>query len=129
MPALRFHRLFLTLALLAALLLAVLPTVGRLAQSGKDSARTLVELCTDGGLRLVDLAADRRAADDARAPGLGGHGDGDCAYCSLHWQPLPLRPAVVVPIAFAPPPTDTGLDATPTPVRPTGLGSRGPPLA
>ncbi|PJK10582.1 hypothetical protein CO610_01660 [Lysobacteraceae bacterium NML95-0200] len=122
--AARCHPLLLKLALLAALLLAVLPTLGRLAQAASANAGELIALCTTEGMAL---AADGR--DPASPLSSGQSALHDCAYCPLLAGLLILaalilrllqRPQVLCP-SIPPPPeaSHSGL---------AGLGPRGPPL-
>ena len=118
------HRHVGRLAFVAALLLALLPTVGRIAQAraaGHDAAPAWVELCTVQGLRTVLLPA---------SPAPDPHAGVDCEYC-------PLLAAAVAPVVGAlsvpPPALPPALCTSPAPVtrtqpHPCGLGSRGPPL-
>jgi hypothetical protein len=144
-----FHVAMARLALIAALLLAAVPTLGRLApqvvQLAQGARAQLVALCTSDGLRYVDLATqhgDAQYAVDQQAgaahhdghPGAPpekphDHGAPDCAYCPLllsllvaaAWL-LWLRAAT----ARGALPTWTDLPSC-TFVHPCGLGSRGPP--
>ncbi len=122
----------LRLALLAMLLLALLPTLGRLVPHGVQAAQTgWAAICTATGLKYVDLSLhDATRGHDLAAPEHpGGHGGPDCAYCPLllsllaasFWLAL-LRAAQIVQPAFNPhlPPRRRVL-------HPCGLGSRGPP--
>ena len=126
------------LALVAVLLLATLPTFGRLLATRADAAAsTWAALCTASGLRHVELAGIDQSAVDAShqagtgVPAPGGHSNPDCAYCPL----LASLALVVAGLAFA-------LAHGPAPrlctwrhvlvrkpLHPCGLGSRGPPFA
>jgi hypothetical protein len=126
------------LALVAVLLLATLPTFGRLLATRADTAASAwAALCTASGLQHVELAgiapsvvgAPHDAGTGAPAP--GGHSDRDCAYCPL----LAGLALVVACLAFAlangPVPrlcTWCHVLAR-KPLHPCGLGSRGPPFA
>lgn len=130
------------LALLAMLALALLPGIGRIAQSRDDigAAGTVNALlgavCTTEGLvydarlaatEALDFALENRA--DAPAPAPPPHADHDCDYCAL-------TSATAVPSAIALRSSSPHTDATPDPRvdtvilwhYPRGLGSRGPPL-
>ncbi len=129
-----FHKSMARLALVAMLLLAVLPTVGRLAQPPAAGMRAGLEaMCTSAGLRLVDPTT---------MPHAGHHGGGgpdvpahphegpDCAYC-------PLLASLAVALACLAVALCDGLPRAPAAMRrvspprsrwhPCGLGSRGPP--
>ncbi len=130
------------LALLAMLALALLPGIGRIAQSRDvgGAAGTvnalLGAICTTQGLaydtrlaaiEAIDLALDDRT--DAPAPAPPPHTEHDCDYCAL-------TSATAVPAAVALPASSPHTDAAPDSLGdthilwhyPRGLGSRGPPL-
>lgn len=134
------------LALLAMLALALLPGIGRIAQSRDDggatgTANALAQplfgaICTTGGLaydtrlaanEAIGFALDDRT--DVPAPAPPPHADHDCDYCAL-------TSATAVPAAIALPASSPHTDAAPdsrgdTHILwhyPRGLGSRGPPL-
>ncbi len=125
-PALRFVRLP---ALLAVLLLATLPTLGRLhaaPTSGTHTAR--VALCTVEGLRSVQLGL--APSHDTPAPvAPERHQHDDCAYCPLLAGLAQLSVAPVLQL-LAP---DAGTQPRVQPatdiaaIADTGLGARGPP--
>ena len=145
--AARFHATMARLALVAALLLAVLPTLGRLAPRLAEAAQVaqadLVALCTAQGLEYVDPATLHTGthAHPAGDAGHGSHGGApeqphdhnapDCAYCPLLLSLLVASAWLLWLRAGA------ARGALPTwPARPTrafvhpcGLGSRGPPRA
>lgn len=121
------------LALAAMLLLAVLPTAGRLAQPAAQGMRAGLEaMCTSAGLRLADPAALLHAAhrgDGAPDAPVHPHQDADCAYC-------PLLASLAVALFLAIALRDAPARAAPAAPRaspprsrshPCGLGSRGPP--
>lgn len=118
------------LALAAMLLLALLPTFGRLAQAGQGAAGDAwTQMCTVAGMKLVKLPF-AASQPDAPASMPGGSDMGaDCAYCTLLGALGAAVVALVLALlAFAP----VGLSAWPgNPPRarrcPSGLGSRGPP--
>jgi hypothetical protein len=131
-----FHKSMARLALVAMLLLAALPTVGRLAQPAADGMRAGLEaMCTSAGLRLVDpmavLHADHHAGGGAPDTPAHPHEGPDCAYC-------PLLASLAVALACLAVALCDGLPralaaarrASPQRSRwhPCGLGSRGPPL-
>lgn len=111
------------LALLAILLMALVPTLGRIAQAraaGVEATPSWAALCTMQGLREVPLPSPP-------AP----HASGDCAYCPL-LAATTVPPVAVLsgPPASLPPALCTSLASeTPAAPHPCGLGSRGPPLA
>lgn len=120
------------LALLAVLLLALLPTVGRIAQArvaGHDAAPTWAQLCTVQGLRTVLLPGPPYQTP-APAPVPDPHAGVDCEYCPLLSAAVaPVVGALSVPLPALPP----ALCTSPAPLartqpHPCGLGSRGPPL-
>lgn len=136
------------LALVAMLLLALVPTAGRLAgglapATGTFATDAWAQMCTMSGLKLVKIVAD--AAGDAsgpvsprpgRAPKPAGSGGGDgmqgpdCAYCPV----LGAMVAMLAWVLLAFPQATARL----LPLRlhgparifryPSGLGSRGPPI-
>lgn len=108
------------LALAAVLLMSLMPTVSRvLAVAGNAASGmpALVEMCTSGGLRWVDISsmvADTRTGQDDRNAGDhdsgnhdGGNHDGGigdaCGYCTLG-TPLPLLLLLFCLLAYCPPP-------------------------
>jgi hypothetical protein len=129
-----FQRPMARLALFAILLLALVPTLGRLAQArdpGSDAAPPWAALCTARGLESVLLlpgahGGATHVGGGAPAP---SHGGGDCDYCPLLAAtiPVPVAPPVV-PIAAPSPALCTSRPATAHAApHPCGLGSRGPP--
>lgn len=128
------------LALFAMLLLATLPTFGRLLATRADTAAPAwAALCTASGLRYAGLelaGAERPAPGASHDAGIGvpapdGHSDPDCAYC-------PLLASFALAVAWLAPTLVHG--AAPRlctwrhvlarkPLHPSGLGSRGPPFA
>ncbi len=120
------------LALLAILLMALLPTLGRLAQSSaRADAMPDMAMCTAAGMAQMPMALfDHHApAPDAGQPGNLLHPD--CDYCPL------LASLVLTLLAIALALLRTAVIAESPLRRPThlarfhpcGLGSRGPPLA
>ena len=119
------------------LLLLSLPTVGRvLAGASSDSSGTWAQICTMAGLKLVKIAPDGGSTSlvpgspDTPAPKHLMPGE-DCAYCPM----LAGLAMLLVWTLFAP--LHSPQRALPasrrTPLRdflhPSGLGSRGPPIA
>ncbi len=116
------------LALVAMLLLACLPTLGRLTtpSAAGEGSPVWAALCTMTGLKYVEVPA----SDPAPQPHKPLHGE-DCAYCPLLtavavfalWLALAWPSLAVAPIASRTPATRKKKRY------PCGLGSRGPPLA
>jgi hypothetical protein len=111
-------------ALLAVLLLALVPTFGRLAQAaGHDplDARGTVAMCTARGLE--------RVPDPGHPEPAPHHDNGDCAYCPLLGSAVPPAPQVALAAAPAPAPAlcTPSSSARVGAQHPCGLGSRGPP--
>lgn len=111
------------LALVAILLLAMVPTLGRIAQAraaGADAAPAWAAMCTMQGLRQVPLPSPP-------AP----QASGDCAYCPLLAATLvatvgaPSVPSAALPRALC---TSIASDRK-AELHACGLGSRGPPSA
>ena len=135
------RKLLQCLALAATFALALVPTVGRVAQACQASEDAWGAMCTVAGLQqvAVDPPSGHTGHDghhDAREPSLlppmpmPHHGDGvDCPYCPL----LQAFLAPSVPTLLAPPALHADAIARRLPVDPTrfrhpnGLGSRGPP--
>lgn len=125
-----FHTGMLRLAFAAILLLAFVPTLGRLAgaqaQGGWDRAGAyLTAICTVAGLKYVQLPAGDAGAADTPS----GHPGADCDYCPLLASLLLLGWWL---LAFPSPwPTRStprrGAQAHGRRRHPCGLGSRGPP--
>lgn len=121
-----FHRAMHCLALVAVLLLALLPATGRMLESQPQADGVWAQICTLAGLQQVQLPA----LDPEPSPPAGERGM-DCAYCPLLSALAPLllwvlllfpQPAAQpVPILRSPPRGGRG--------HPSGLGSRGPPIA
>lgn len=122
-----FRRTMHCLALVAALLLALFPTMGRMAESRPQADGVWVQICTLAGLQQVQLPA----LDPEPSPPSGDRGM-DCAYCPLLSALAPLL--LWVPLLVWPQPAATPIPALRAPLRggrghPSGLGSRGPPIA
>ena len=128
------HRWWLALALAAAMLLSLLPTVGRLAQAAAPTHEphdgiAAVALCTVQGLRRIALPpalAQKPPRPEAPAP----HPAQDCDYCPLLAGLVALA---IVALALWPPALPVPLERFRDAHRiaahhPSGLGSRGPPL-
>lgn len=139
-----FRRPMARLAVLAILLLALVPTLGRLAEARAAAGATpaWAALCTVRGLERVALPSAAPGASRLATPaGRGPAGDapgaphgtasGDCDYCPLLATVLP---AAVAPVQVPPATPQPALcTSRPSPSRdaphPCGLGSRGPPSA
>jgi hypothetical protein len=132
-----FQRRMAQLALLAMLLLALMPTVHRLLAERATPAGAgmgWVELCTATGLKLVKLGIPETAAADMDLAPAGNHaGDaslGDCAYCPLLQATLAVALALLLVARLrhrdAAVPWRSAWHAIAP--YPCGLGSRGPPL-
>jgi hypothetical protein len=123
------------LALLAILLLALVPTLGRLAQprtAGSDAAPSWAAMCTMRGLQpvLLPVAAHGAIQGNGEAPAAPLGSGVDCAYCPLLATTIPLAiaPVSVPPAALPPTALCTSRASTAHPgSHPCGLGSRGPP--
>ncbi len=134
MHARGFHRCWLGLALMAMMLLSLLPTIGRLAQSqapvhAAHAGIAEVALCTVQGLKQValSLASATSLSQPDAPPPRPAH---DCDYCPLLAGLVALA---VVALLFwpqaLPAPATHFRDARRIATRhPSGLGSRGPPL-
>ena len=131
-----FRHLWLQLSLLSALLLAVVPTLGRIAEArhAPDAATLSAHFCGDPGAPATRLAAlwqAERALRDALQPPEGKRPHADCDYC-------PLLAGLIIPAipALAPAPPAPAALRGGQPDRtihrdqrhPSGLGSRGPPM-
>jgi hypothetical protein len=108
------------LALMAALLLATLPTFGRVATGGAGQVR--LSLCTSAGLQLVSLPVA-----DPHAPAPHPAHD-ECPYCPLLGTTLAPPALSFAPIRHEPAGPLPAIDAVrPGARQPDGLGARGPP--
>ncbi|MBU8976018.1 DUF2946 family protein [Lysobacter sp. MMG2] len=127
-----FHRRMTLLALFAMLLLFALPTVGRvLSGSSADSRGVWAQMCTMAGLKLVKIAPGDAHPLDPPTPKPSGMSGEDCAYCPVLAGLVLL---LVWTLFVAPQATHRALPPwRRSPLRaflhPSGLGSRGPPLA
>lgn len=118
------------LALLAMLLLLLVPTAGRLLASSPGQDGVWAQMCTMAGLEMVRIplgdadAATRSSPSDDGMPM-------DCEYCPLLgaltalllWVMLGVPTSATAPAMGAGPPPRLGRG------HPCGLGSRGPPIA
>ena len=126
------HRFFAQFALVAMLLLATLPTIGRLVQSNSGMQGTPTAICTVQGMKFVDLGARFDLGSPAKPmPGPMPHPGMDCDYCPILAATLA---AVAIVLLFPPPIWRTDPPTARRSLRnlgflhPCGLGSRGPPL-
>lgn len=122
----RLSSLFSRLAVLAALLLALVPTSGRLYQGLAETDAVSVQICTLEGLKTLTLPA---AGDDNHG-GDSGHSAHDCDYCPL--LSSLLAPAVFVaalPAPAGPASRPLACAGVTSDAHPCGLGARGPPRA
>lgn len=123
-------RFLLPLALLASLLLACVPTLGRLHQSSNATAPHEVALCTVEGLKTVAaplLAAFASQGEQgAPAPHQKKH---DCDYCPLLASLLVFAAIVLLWLGITSHAALPRFASRDIPhCHPCGLGSRGPPL-
>jgi len=120
-------------ALAAMLLLATVPTLGRLVPHGARAAQDgWAALCTATGLKYVQLAASgaQDGHDDGAPMHPGGHDGPDCAYCPLLASLLAVACLLTLlrEVAIGAAVSVRRITvARPSPY-PCGLGSRGPPL-
>lgn len=129
----RLQRSMAHLALLAMLVMSLLPALGRLgAPPAATSTLALYgALCTATGLTIdADLALHEAMLFEAGIPADDhSHDTPDCAYCTLVAHALPplmATPSTSIAIAATTPPghAPPHLSAW---LHPSGLGSRGPP--
>lgn len=130
------HRLMSRLALSAMLLLVALPSTGRLATGTDDDQQAAWgQICTTTGLKLVQIAASDGAPLDPEPLQPGApHGSlpgEECAYCPVLSGIALLLPQALVVAHWAEPRTyiHWRFRSPRTFSNPTGLGSRGPPVA
>lgn len=121
------------LALLAALLLVLVPTASRIIASATSATHSvLMELCTGGGTHRVDappFIAHENPSPAATAASMTGEA---CGYCALLPPLLPLLLAFAawlprMPRRIAVPAQVPPLRRWPRNLR--GLGSQAPPIA
>lgn len=123
-----FHRLMSRLALVAVLMLVLLPATGRVLGAASQSDGVWAQMCTMAGMQLVKIPL---GGVDPGAPRPSGDMPMDCAYCPLLAALTVLVLWVVLgfgqiagqrlPAYFPMPRNGRG--------HPSGLGSRGPPVA
>lgn len=131
-----FQRRMNLLALVAMLLLLALPTAGRvLSGSSSGSEGVWAQMCTMAGLKLVKIApGDANPLDSSpvpKSPAGGAMSGEDCAYCPVLGGMAILLLCVffAVPAAARRAPPPWRLIAPRAFLHPSGLGSRGPPVA
>jgi hypothetical protein len=126
------------LALVAMLLLATLPTFGRLlATRANTAASAWTALCTASGLQHAELASIGQPAPGAShdagngIPAPAGHANPDCAYCPLLAGLALAVACLAITLAHGPAPRLCTWRhvLVRKPLHPCGLGSRGPPFA
>lgn len=114
------------------LMLATLPTIGRLVQSNPGLQRALTAICTVQGMKFVDLGERSDLGSPAKpVPDPMPHPGMDCDYCPILAATLAAIAVVLLfppPIWRADPPTTRRSLRNPGFLHPCGLGSRGPPL-
>ena len=81
------------IALLAMLLLALLPTLSRAMAVAQGESAVWAEICTAQGMKRVAL--DSQTSDPAAPEAAGGHLD-HCPFCSLCAQAVGMPPAPLV---------------------------------
>lgn len=122
------HRRLARLALLAALMMAFVPSFARLVASASPQVLSgLTELCTVSGLKLVDLSALQDAKGETST---GDHGTAECPFCLLAAAFAVALLAITVCLLQGrrdarPPHSHAWPHIVGPPLR--GLGSRGPP--
>ncbi len=122
----------LSLALLAALLMAFAPSVTRwVASAGTQVLAGWSELCTTAGIKWVDTRAESATSPLGKAPSPADMPmDADCAYCVLA-AALPLL-LLCIALLFPRLSGDVLVRVPAPPRRPRlrlrGLGGQGPPV-
>ena len=123
----RFRHWMACLALAAILLLALLPTIGRWVEAGRDAPSLAgMAMCTSDGMAWSPPAALFQAGDPLPT---GTQPGADCDYCPLLASAVPV---VLATLLLLPPPASPPPSAFPT-TSPRdaslahGLGARGPP--
>ena len=113
------------LALVAMLLLLLVPGTGRLRAAPVAGGDAGMAVCTDGGLALAPSAHPDHGVPAPHPRGMHE----DCPYCPLLGS-LDLAVASVPAVPAAAAPADIALPRVPRRAawrHPNGLGSRGPP--
>jgi hypothetical protein len=127
-----FMRAMARLALLAALLMAIVPTAGRmLAAERASGTQGWGLLCTAEGMRWVNLLGASPPGEPSPEPGTPANPDcAECIFCTLA---LALPVLLGLALLFKQPrPVFSPPAASPPrcrPVRLCGLGAQGPPLS
>lgn len=115
------------LALIAMLLLLLVPGTGRVLAAPATGAESGMAMCTGGGLELVP-ASRTDHGDPAPSHPRGGMHE-DCSYCPLLGS-LTLATATAPAVPAAAGPVRIAVPQVPHRAvwrHPNGLGSRGPP--
>ncbi|MDQ3510799.1 MAG: DUF2946 family protein [Pseudomonadota bacterium] len=128
-------RLFAPVALAAILLLALVPTAGRLVTGAGQSATAAADSSEVAGAQVTapdtNHAAHAAAAGPSSSPRSpsGEHDGHDCAYCPLLTSTVSLQVPTIQLSALqaAVPVPSRALHERPAAARIPGLGSRGPP--
>lgn len=128
-----FQRSMTSLAILAMALLFAMPIASRLIASASGGAHAAwTQLCTATGLKLVKIGVESGTpGSESPAAPVMDHAQGDCAYCPLAAGMAVLLLCLLLSLLATP---QRGLrtwqgDIARAFLHPTGLGSRGPPLA
>jgi hypothetical protein len=119
----------LLLAIAAVLLTAAAPTVSRVLSAAMRAAPVLMEICSSGGLKLVDVSPFLGETGEPAAPAAAM--DAHCGYCVLG-TPLPVVLALLAGLLPWPAaaPAGTRYARAWQSLRNTrGLGSQAPPFA
>lgn len=137
-----FQQAMARLALVATLLLVLLPTLGRLAAHAPDAPQPgWNAMCTAAGLELVASKTAARPAGPAirsesqghahDSPAPHRHDDADCDYCPLLASLLAAASCALLLLSQTLRTAVSGLRLVfhRAAFHPCGLGSRGPPIA
>ena len=97
----RFQHAFAWLSLTAVLLLALLPSIGRIAHAHDGAPRMiLMEMCTMGSEKLISIVDPHSLLDDTPRAAPSAHLDmQDCGYCpllALVWCAIARLPQVPI---------------------------------
>jgi hypothetical protein len=120
-----------SLALAAAMLLALAPAISRVIASADPAGQSIpMALCTSADAHSVDAAAPGASQDKFPGPMAAWTGDA-CGYCALLSPPLPSLPTL---LAGMPPASGATTLRLSSPIQGwprnlRGLGSQAPPSA